>query len=179
MNQNKERGVFVTVNTDAGYSYHWRRGSYAYWIVYNGRRITGGGVMKEQYTGPQNKGPYDSEMKAILNALAAIKKTDHPPILGFIFNRDNINARSGKNGDNYQRLLSKEIRWFRSNAINRLGARTFTLLTSKNKQYADFRHVKAHSGTDTARKWVNDWLDRQCKIRFQEWYDANIKPNEI
>lgn len=28
----KQKGVFVTVNTDAGYSYKYRVGTYAYWI---------------------------------------------------------------------------------------------------------------------------------------------------
>ncbi|HNU14053.1 MAG TPA: hypothetical protein PKI55_06290 [Chitinophagaceae bacterium] len=170
------KGTFVTVNTDAGFSYKYRIGTYAYWIKGTGKHLHGSGVFKEQYKGPIRKGPYDAEMKAIINALAVIKKTGHPPIIGFIFNRDNINAKSGKNGDPLQKHLYREIKWFRKDAERRLGIKNFMLLTSKQKIYADFRHVKAHNGTSDKRSYVNDWCDRQCKLRFEEWYNKNVKP---
>lgn len=170
-----EKATFVTVNTDAGFSYKYRIGTYAYWIKGTGKHLHGSGVLKDKYKGPPHKGPYNAEMKAILNALAVIKKAGHPPIIGFIFNRDNIYAQSGKKGDALQRQLHREIRWFRQDAIERLGMKKFMLLTSKQKKYADFRHVKAHNGTPDKRSYVNDWCDRQCKMRFQEWYDKNIQ----
>ncbi len=169
----KEKGVYCTVNTDAGYSYHWRRGSYAYWIVYTGKRITGGGVFKENHTGPQNKGPYESEMKAIINALEVIKKKEHPPIIGFVFNRDNINTKSGKNGNELEKLLYKLIRYFKEDAMKRTGMYQI----NHKKDYAQFRHVKAHLHTDTPRHYVNDWLDKKCKSEFAKWVEKQTKQN--
>lgn len=174
----KQKGVFVTVNTDAGYSYKYRVGTYAYWIKGTGHHLHGSGVFKEKHKGLPHKGPYEMEVKAIINALAAIRKTDHPPIIGFIFNRDNIWAKSGRRGDKLQRLLYNEIRLFRKDAERRLGAKTFAMLTRRQKEYAQFRHVKAHNGTEDKRSWVNDWCDRQCKMQFQKWFDENIKTED-
>lgn len=166
----KEKGVCCTINTDAGYSYHWRRGSYAYWIVFNGKRITGGGVFKESHTGPQNKGPYESEMKAIVNALHVLKSHSHPPIRGFVFNRDNINTKSGK-GNKLEKKIQSLIRHFKKDYIERTGDSSVL----RNSKYAQFRHVKAHTHTDTPRHYVNDWLDKRCKSEFAKWVEKQQK----
>lgn len=143
-----------------------------------GHHLHGSGVFKEKHKGLPHKGPYEMEVKAIINALAAIRKTDHPPIIGFIFNRDNIWAKSGRKGDKLQRLLYNEIRLFRKDAERRLGAKTFAMLTRRQKEYAQFRHVKAHNGTEDKRSWVNDYLDKQCKMEFKKWYKINIEEKE-
>lgn len=173
------KGTFVTVNTDAGFSYKYRIRTYAYWIKGTGRHLHGSGVFKEKHKGVLNEGPYQSEMKAIINAVAAIKKTKHPPIIGFIFNRDNVRCKSKRKGDPLQRLLYKELNWFREDAIKRMGTKFF-IATKKQKAYAQFRHVKAHNGTADKRSYVNDWCDKQCKLQFEKWYNDNInKQNKI
>ena len=169
------KGVFVTVNTDAGFSYKYQIGTYAFWIKGTGKHLHGSGVFKEKHKGPMHKGPYEMEIKAIINALAVIKKTDHPPIIGFIFNRDNIYAKSRKNGDALQKLLYQHIRHFRKDAEKRLGLKAFMAATRKQKEYAQFRYVKAHNGTPDKRSYVNDWCDRQCKLQFEKWYNKYIK----
>ena len=47
--------------------------------------------------------------------------------------------------------------------------------TRKQKEYAEFRYVKAHNGTPDKRSYVNDWCDRQCKLQFEKWYNKYIK----
>lgn len=164
--------VWVTINTDAGYSYHWRRGSYAYWIVFNGKRLTGGGVFREGYEGDHRKGPYDSEMKAIINALHVLKQNPHPPIKGFVFNRDNIHTKSGK-GNKLEKKIQSLIRRFKKDYIERTGDHSVL----GNSKYAQFRHVKAHLHTDTPRHYVNDWLDKRCKSEFAKWVEQQTKQN--
>lgn len=128
--------------------------------------------MKEQYKGPQKKGPYDSEMKAIINALNILKKQNHPPIKGFVFNRDNINTKSGK-GSELERMIKSLIRYFKDDCIKRTGE--LSILTKSD--YAQFRHVKAHLHTDTPRHYVNDWLDKKCKSEFAKWVEQQTKQN--
>lgn len=168
--------AFVTVNTDAGYSYKYGIGTFAYWIRGTGERLHGSGILKNKPSLFKDK-PYECEMKAIINALTAIRKTNHPPIIGFIFNRDNIKTKSSKSGNELERMLYKEIQHFRKDAENRLGDK-FAILTKKQKQYAIFRHVKAHSGVDDKRSWVNEWCDSQCKLRFKKWLQNNTVNNE-
>lgn len=162
-------GVFVTINTDAGFSYKHRIGTFAYWIKGLGYLLNGSGVFKEPCIDPT-----DAEIKAIINALAVIKKTKHPPILGFVINRDNIYANSRRKGTTLERKLHKEIKYFKKDAEDRIGLVTFMRITRKQKKYADFRHVKAHSGKNDKRSWVNEYCDRQCKLRFSEWFEKNI-----
>lgn len=158
------KGVFVTCNTDAGYFTRDKVGSYAYWIKATGLHLHGSGLFKNKCAGP-----WQAEMQAMINALHVLKQAKPPPIIRFIFNRDNINARSGSKGNHLRQDLKEAIAWFKKDAIERLGIDEFRRLTVNQKNYAEFRHVKSHDNTDTKRNWVNDWCDRQCKARLIEW----------
>lgn len=158
------RGVFITVNTDAGYFPIDKVGSFAYWIKGGDMHLHGSGLFKTKCAGP-----WQAEMQAIINALHVLKKQNHPPIIGFIFNTDNLNARPGKSGNSLRQTLQKLIKEFKDDAKKKMGKEEFGKAMKNVKQYAIFRHVPAHDNTDTKRTWVNDWCDRQCKARLREW----------
>jgi len=158
-----QKPIFVTINSDAGFYHYDKIGSFAYWIRGNGVYLKGSGVFKKQV-----QSPWHAEMQAMINALEALRMSKPPPIIGFIFNRDNINARSGKKNP-LRAMLKKSIVKFKTDAISRLGTKKFKELTANQKEYAIFRHVKGHSDVDDKRSFVNRWCDEQCSLRLREW----------
>jgi hypothetical protein len=168
------RGVFITCNTDAGYFPIDKVGSFAYWIKGGDMHLHGSGLFKTKCAGP-----WQAEMQAIINALHVLKKQNPPPIIGFIFNTDNLNARPGSKGNELRRKLKALIQEFKDDAKKRLGKIAFTLATKNSNQYAQFRHVEAHTHTDTKRNYVNDWCDKQCKARLREWLAEHKKNKHL
>lgn len=158
------KGIFVTINTDAGFSYKYKIGTFAYWVKGHGIHLKGSGVLKEKCTNP-----WECEMKAMINALHVLKRSNHAPIIGFIFNRDSKTAYSKQNGNLLQKLLYKEIQFFKHDAINVLGITAFESATKKQNEYAIFRHVEGHSEIEDKRSWVNRWLDTECTRQLENW----------
>lgn len=161
--------VFVTINTDAGY-YSWHKvGSYAYWIKGTGLHLHGSGMFKNKCDGP-----WQAEMQSMLNALHILKKSNPPPIIGFIFNTDSKFSYPSNKGHKYRKQLKDAIEEFQKDCIERIGKKEFELLRNKSKKkYAEFVHVPSHTSTDTKKSWVNDWCDKQCKARLAEWSKQN------
>lgn len=154
---------WITINTDAGF-YQWDKvGSFAYWIKGDNLHLHGSGMLKGEVISSTQ-----AEMMAIANALHVLKCSQASGIIKIIINRDNIHAISKKKGGPVGKTIYALLRHFWDEG----GFRH----TPFSKFY-EFRHVKAHSGTDEPRKWVNDWLDKQCKMRLTEWRLANKIPH--
>lgn len=47
------------------------------------------------------------------------------------------------------------------------GAYNKVLNESKNKAIIEFRHVKAHTGINDKRSYVNDWCDLEAKKQLR------------
>jgi len=163
-------GIFVTCNTDAGYFPIDKVGSFAYWIKGGGLHLHGSGLFKGKVAGP-----WQAEMMAMINALHVLKKAKPAPVIGFIFNCDNNGARPGKTGHQLRQTLQKAIKEFKEDAKTRLGKEEFKRVMKNVKEYAIFRHVKAHGPTDEKRTWVNDYLDKQCKKELRKWLAEHKK----
>jgi hypothetical protein len=118
-------------------------------------------------------------MMAMINALHVLKKAKPAPVIGFIFNCDNNGARPGKTGHQLRQTLQKAIKEFKEDAKARLGKEEFKRVMKNVKQYAIFRHVQAHTHTDTKRNYVNDLLDKQCKARLIEWLKEHKKNKHL
>lgn len=149
---------WVTVNTDAGYYKFDRVGSFAYWIKYEGKKLCGSGMLKEQMNSST-----EAENMAIINALYILKKSGFAPIKKIIINRDCTRAISRKKGTRLEKITYELLR------------EIFDAHHGKQKRYQfsafyEFRWVKAHqdAGKDN-RTWVNNWLDLQCKFQLQIW----------
>lgn len=143
--------MLVTINTDASFYKRQQRGSYAFWAVSNKFKIIKYDILK----GPCQR-PDEAEMKCIINALYMVLPAEDS-VRRLIVNTDSMNAIHVFEHD-------KE-------AIKRWGLHWAAGLRNRYNKivgaYPDvaieFRHVKAHAGTESPRAWVNDWCDRMAK----------------
>lgn len=144
----------ITINTDAGFYHIEKVGSFAYWVVSDGLLLKGSGMLKGKC-----KNPTECETKAICNAIHILLKSDFDfcGVKKIIINRDNINAKSGKNGKPEQQKLTKLIRELKKKCYD------------TDYPMIDFRHVKSHNGTSDKRSFVNDWCDKECTRQLREW----------
>ena len=142
--------MLVTINTDASFHPQLKYGAYAFWAVCNDFKITKSGVFKKKCINPD-----DAEAKCILNALTVILKS-HKGISKIIINTDSLNAiaylTNNRNHIRKYRLIGNK-----GTEFNRL---FFSLI---KKTVIEFRHVKAHSGIDDKRSYVNEWCDAEAK----------------
>lgn len=150
---------WVTINTDAGFYPYDKVGSYAYWIKGDNLFLKGSGIFKEQCNNS-----LEAETKAIINALHLLIATKRTDFTKIVFNRDNINAKPGKHLRLLQPILDKKLNALKSQC------------NFNGKKFYMYRHVKAHTHTDTAKHWVNDWLDKQCKQELRKWKSEQQKP---
>ena len=152
----------VTINTDAGFYPLDKVGSYAYWIRGDGFLKKGSGIFKEEC-----RSSTECEKKAIINALTVLLKSKYKAEK-IIINRDNINANAGRKGDDYSKMMSRIIKKIKINSIP---------ASHKNYtgKYYEFRHVKSHLHTKTARHWVNDWCDKMCTQELKNWKQQILK----
>lgn len=150
--------MLVTINTDASFHPSLKYGAYAFWAICNDFKITKSGVFRKKCINPD-----DAEAKCIINALTVILKA-HKGISKIIINTDSLNAIA------YLKNDKKHIRKY--GLIPNKGiefSRLFCLLVKKT--VIEFRHVKAHSGVDDARSYVNEWCDSESKRRM--WSKVN------
>ena len=148
--------MIVTINTDASFNPQYKIGGYAYWIVYNGKRVKRGGLLKEC----QNS--TEAEIKAIANALYRLTKTNFKDVFFIIINTDctpAVDLITGKSksevkGTNeaiaaiYQYISELRL----ANSVNKT-----------SEEYVEYRHVKAHTKATDKRSYVNDWCDKVAK----------------
>lgn len=158
--------MLVTINTDACFHTQLRIGGYAFWAVSNDFKITKSGVFRKKCTTSD-----DAEAKCIINALSIILKS-HKNITKIIVNTDSLNAIAYLKNDKshiskYNLSTSKRIQF--SNLFLEL-RRLY-----KKQLEIEFRHVKAHSGVDDKRSFVNEWCDTEAKK--QMWNKINNSKN--
>jgi ribonuclease HI len=144
--------MLATINTDASFSRRNKRGTYAFWSVFNGGTIKRSGILRGKVSDST-----EAEIKCILNALY---KTlyDEAEITRVIVNTDSMHAIYILEGDQERiskhRIKDREYLRYRFNKIKK----EFPCVVNYS-----FRHVKAHSGIKDARSYVNDWCDAQAK----------------
>lgn len=141
--------MLVTINTDASFYPLQKIGGYAIWIASNKGRVKHAAGFKQTL-----HSPHDAEFKVIINALHLLKKqrweiteiyinTDSQTVIETIEAKGTFKKLPQYGKDNYQTYLS---------IIKELGV-----------NHVSLRHVKAHQHTNTARHWVNEWLDKEAK----------------
>jgi ribonuclease HI len=148
--------MIVTINTDASYYHDHKVGGYAFWAVCNDWKLCKFGSLKEPCTHPT-----EAEIKSIVNAIHMVLKQGNN-IDWIIINTDCLNAIHLFRNDH------KEIQKFGLIRFNPFFKRIKGLIKryeSKigRKIKVEFRHVKAHTTTATAKSWVNDWCDQKAK----------------
>jgi ribonuclease HI len=146
--------MIVTINTDASYHPQFKVGAYAFWIVCNDGKILRSGVFKNEV-----KNSTEAEIKCIVNALHTLFESDLKGVTKVIINTDckyfHDYQRKGKNRSVEARQYIKVC----TEMVKKYGLRS---------GWIEVRHVKAHNGTDSARKWVNDWCDKAAKKMMRE-----------
>lgn len=141
--------MYVTINTDA--SFKDGVGGYAYWITTNSKRYTGHGKIQSKLTNSTQ-----AEVCAIGYAIAfLISNNIQLDVDCFVFNTDSMNARyniengKGQFGSRVKRGVKKLRKTYNASSY--------------------FKHVRAHTGKNDARSYVNEWCDSKAK----KWTGAN------
>lgn len=149
--------MLVTINTDASFHKHLKFGSYAFWAICNDWKITKSGVFRKKCQTSD-----DAESKCIINALTVILKS-HKGISKIIINTDSLNAIA---------YLTKDENHIKRYGLSMPKMRQFqqclTMLPIlKNRIEIEYRHVKAHSGVNDKRSYVNEWCDSEAKKQLR------------
>ena len=151
--------MLVTINTDASFHPQLKFGAYAFWAISNDFKITKSGVFRRKCITPD-----DAEAKCIINALKVVLLS-HSGITKIIINTDSLNAtailkNNKKHIRQYVRLKQQQIKELQESY-------KLILQQNKNKVNIEFRHVKAHTGINDARSYVNEWCDSEAKKRLR------------
>lgn len=147
--------MIVTVTTDASFNRKRNIGTYAFYIRSNMGLIQMSGQLRNKCDRPE-----EAEIKCIMNALVMLSW--HSEWMKYarkiIINTDCLNAIH---------ILTNDTEKIRMYKLGKLRSRhklyekhTLPLFNGKN---IEFRHVKAHEHTNTARNFVNDWADKAAK----------------
>lgn len=149
--------MIVTVNTDASFSFKHKVGSYAFWIVCNDFKIKMSGPLKHRVERAEI-----AEFRCLINAFDVMFRYVKTKPTKIIVNTDCLNVIHVMTGN-------KE-------AIKRFGLsnkhgfpshrRTLQNLIKNNGfdlSIVEYRHIKSHQHTDTARNYVNQWCDDEAK----------------
>lgn len=163
--------AIVTINTDASYHPVFKVGAYAFWIVCEGVRMTQSGPLKTV------KDSHDAEIMAIANGLYALWKSDYKDVKFIVLNTDCTHAIEAIRDKNKRYYKNSEATIKKCHKIiedlkkkYNPGPRKF-----RNKPFISWRYVKAHSEGETARLWVNNWLDRAAKMALHDQIEAKKK----
>lgn len=147
--------MIVTINTDAAVHKSLRVGAFSFWIKCDQGKIMHTGVLKRPVAQPER-----AEFQCILNALYALGKSKFTNVTRIIVNTDCLNVIHVVTGNKSAIQKYKLMSWGKY-----LLTEYESMLRSfgwTNKQI-QFRHVPAHKSTDTAKAWVNDYLDKASK----------------
>ena len=146
--------MLVTINTDASFHPSLKFGAYAFWAVCNDFKITKSGVFRKKCTNPD-----DAEAKCIINALKIVLA--HKGISKIIINTDSLNAIA---------YLTKDTSHIKKYNLSASKMRQFSLYLDLLKTFntqIEYRHVKAHSGVNDKRSYVNEWCDKEAKRKLR------------
>lgn len=147
--------MLVTINTDASFHPQLKYGAYAIWAVSDTFKITKSGLFTKKCINPD-----DAEAKCIINALTLVLKP-HKGVTRIIINTDSLNAIAYLKNDK-QHIKRYGLIQNKGAEFNRL----FCGLVKNVK--VEFRHVKAHSGINDKRSYVNEWCDSEAKRHLRK-----------
>lgn len=144
----------MTINTDASFDPRTKMAGWAYWIKSHDQLFKASGLIH----GTNNSST--AELTAIAKAIRVVGDFVEAE-WGSDFPKENVTLYI--NTDSTWSIAALEGRFKRSKH------QKFVEDTLKNLPGFTLvpRHVKAHSHTDTARHWVNDWCDRQAKKQLK------------
>jgi len=152
--------MLVTINTDASFHPTLKNGAYAFWAVSNDFKITKSGVFKSKCINPD-----DAEAKCIINALKIILLA-HKGITKIIINTDSLNAIALLKNDkeHIKKYMGNNMKMWSHirKELNKVLNASF-----KGMGLIEFRHVKAHSGINDKRSYVNEWCDLEAKRQLR------------
>lgn len=142
----------LTINTDASFCGRSKAGGFAFWIVHNDFVIKKAGKFKELIVRDSS----EAEVKCIGNAIwMVLQQQDLKPTRKIIINTDS-------------KIAMRQIQ----NKHTQPGAKTLKLINKLTAalgcQQWEFRHVKAHSGVNDKRSFVNEWCDKEAKRFMRE-----------
>lgn len=151
--------MIVTINTDASHDGRLKIGSFAFWMVSNNGRMLNAGPLKGKIESPD-----EAEMQSILNALHTLLRLKWQPSK-VIINTDSLNSIGVFTTDK-RHIAKYGLHWGKKYKIL---FNSFRQKLKLGKADIEFRHVKAHDETSkTARSWVNEWCDKQCKEQLKK-----------
>lgn len=154
--------MLCTINTDASFHPTLKWGAYAFWAVSDRFKIQKYGSFRGKC-----KNPTDAETKCIINSIKVTLSADRD-ISRLIINTDSLNSIAILQNDRGH--------------IKRYGLQFGSLLRREFNKIVEsypkdikieFRHVKAHSGVDDSRSFVNEWCDTNAKREM--WSKVNRK----
>lgn len=141
----------ITINTDASFYKKQGVGGWAFYIVCDAFKVKAGGKFRVQ-----PKSAQEAELMCIANAFAAVaKRKELPECKLIILNNDCQFAfhEIGLKKKGAGKIAAQELRKMRLRmAIDGIHLPKY-----------EFRYVKAHSGKDDKRSWVNEWCDTEAK----------------
>jgi ribonuclease HI len=141
----------ITINTDASWHPKHKVGGYAFYIVCDLFKIQKGGMFKVH-----PKSSQDAELMCMANALHTLLcQKELPSTKIIVVNSDALFAfeKIGLKKEGTGKAVAKILKQLRH----------ATSYKDVIMPKFDFRHVKAHNGTNDARSWVNDWCDKEAK----------------
>jgi ribonuclease HI len=150
----------VTINTDASFSAHQNRGTYAFWIRSNEGKISRSGILRGYC-----KRAEVAEFKCIINALHSLIHSEWKDIERIVINTDCLNVIHLLNDHR------KAIRRYRLRSWGEPLVKKFKEIKGESRlsrNAIDIRHVKAHVSTESPRQWVNDWCDTNAKMQMNK-----------
>lgn len=152
--------MLVTINTDASFHPIHKYGAYAFWAVCNEFKITKSGVFRGKCMNS-----HDAEAKCIINALRVVLFA-HNGITKIIVNTDSLNAIALITNDkaHIKRYIGQNQKMWQHIRT----AHNKVLHNSKSKPKIEFRHVRAHTGADDKRSYVNEWCDAEAKKQLRQ-----------
>jgi hypothetical protein len=150
--------MIVTINTDASFSKFHKRGSFAFWIVCNDFKIIKSGILRKKVSTPSV-----AEFKCIINAFHILYNENLKNVSKIIVNTDCLNVIHIINNDKFY------ISRYRLSYLLELIKPYKNLISKYPEIKIEFRHVKAHTGVNNARSWVNEWCDTHAKLQLKKY----------
>ena len=150
----------ITINTDASFSPQHKVGGYAFYIICDLFKIQKGGMFKKQ-----PKTAMEAELMCMANALHTLSTQKELPSTKWII----INSDCLFSFQHIKRKSQNELGKFVAEKLKEV--RHKMSLNNVIMPQFEFRHVKAHNGTNDARSFVNDWCDKEAK----KWMRNSVK----